>query len=249
MRRWAAVALAVAVSLAWGGIAYADLVYTPGIVQLSGTGLGSVNTLVTVHDPGGTGNQNGTESGCITSTGAFSPCAGTVQGGDNTAINQTFTLSQVLAAGQDAGDLVVVVNLAETGQDKSATLTDLYLTLTNGGGSLTFSYTGPDLVLTQGGSEGTGTGNSGFEFSLNLAQSNAAAAFCLNFDCIISGGVQFANGTTDDGNETIHIISLTGPTCDPNCGPPPNQVSGPASLILVGSGLLASIIGSRRRKS
>ena len=250
MRKWAATFIGIAVVLGSGGVGYADLMYTPGIVQISGTGLGAVNTLVTVHDPGGPGTQNGTESGCIDSAGSTtSGCLLGVEGGDNTAINQTFLLSQVLASGQDAGDLVVVVNVAETGQDLSVTLTDLYITLTNATTSMTFSYTGPDLILTQGGNEGTGTGNSGFEFSLDLLQSNAAAAFCAGFDCIISGGVQFANGSTSDGNETVHIISATGPTCDPNCGPPPNQVPGPASLVLVGAGLLASVIVRRRCKS
>ena len=46
--------------------AFADLLYQTG-VQQNGTGLGAVNTIVTVQD-NGNGQSNGIESGCVTHT-------------------------------------------------------------------------------------------------------------------------------------------------------------------------------------
>src|SRR5438874_12899546 len=92
--------------VAISGAASANLIFG-GPNTMSGTGLGAVSTLATVHDPGGPGDNNGTESGCVEFNGTAtvqSPChflAGE-QGGDNLAINQTFTLAQL---GAQAGQL------------------------------------------------------------------------------------------------------------------------------------------------
>ena len=231
--------LAVGVVLLGANSARADLVFVTDI-QISGTGLGAVNTLVTVHDPGGPGNQNDTESGCINQDGSFSPCltatggATGVEGGDNTAINEvrTFDTNDSFAA---------VVNIAETGQDLTVTLTALYLTFcstTSPASCYTAEYLGPDKQLTQGGSEGTGLGNSGFTFALTAAE--FASVVALPGDLVaVSGGLQFLNGSTNDGNDTLHVIEVTGPTVVPE----------PATLFLLGSGLAGFGAWSRRRRS
>jgi hypothetical protein len=46
----------------------------------------------------------------------------------------------------------------------------------------------------------------------------------------VSGGLQFLNGTTDDGNDTLHVIRVQGNTVVPE----------PASLALFGIGLTSA---------
>src|SRR5688572_15115282 len=105
------------------GTAHASLIFTTDI-EITGTGLGAVNTLVTVHDSV-TPNQQPplpTEGGCVLQSGAVGsagdPCLGEITEFDNTALNQTFTFDTTL-------NFAAVVNISETGNDPEpqATLT------------------------------------------------------------------------------------------------------------------------------
>src|SRR6185503_8097647 len=195
-----------------------------------------------VHDPGGPGNQNNTESGCINQNGLFSPCLGTVEGGDNTAINNVLTFNT-------NNNFAAVVNISETGQDVSVTLTDLYLRFcdaTDATDCHNAFYNGADLTVTQG--TGTGLGGSGFTFFLSDVE--YALVQALGPTVTVSGGVQFLNGSTNDGNDTVHVIQFVpnpgpGPT---NEGPGPGQqiIPEPSTLILLGSGLLLVRRAKRR---
>lgn len=251
--------LGAGVFLIGAGNASANLILNSEI-QITGTGLGAVNTLATVHDPGGPGNQNDTESGCVSwdsATGGTATnfnCLLGLEGGDNTAINNTFLLSDI-AGVTTAGELALVVNISETGQDVSVSLTDLYLsfyTASNGTLLGTFSYVGPDLTLTQG--SGTGLGGSGFVFTLDAAQQAQANALCpVLADCIAGGGVQFAQFSTNDGNDTLHLIGVESDvvcppgSTDPLCGP--QQVPEPGILWLLAISLLAFGVPALRRHS
>lgn len=229
--------------------AHADLLFF-GPNTASGTGLGAVNSLVTAHDPGGSGDNNGTESACIeaTSTGdVTSPChflAGE-QGGDNVtgAGNNTYTLASLASSTNptvDAGELALVVNVAEPGNDTTVTLTDLYLSAFNGTTTDYFHYTGGPLVLNQDSQSPNGTGQSGFLFYLSAAEAAEANTFCSTGTCVIGGGVQFAAGTTANGNETVYITSLP-------AGVPPQEIPEPGVLSLLGAGLIAFVARKRRK--
>src|SRR5438105_15434985 len=79
--------------IAISGVASANLIFG-GPNTMSGTGLGAVNTLTTVHDPGGSGDNNGTESGCVefnrtAAVQAPCDCLAGARGGDNPASKKT----------------------------------------------------------------------------------------------------------------------------------------------------------------
>jgi hypothetical protein len=174
--------------------AFADLIFDTNIL-VEGSGLGNVNTLVTVLDDNTSApGSDGIESGCINQDGSFSPCLGGIDGGDNQAQNHVLSLPNDTS-------FAAVVNLAEPRGDKSATLTDLYLTFHGSGGIHTACCTGSPLVLTSG--EGTGIGSSGFVFRLNDAE--FATASGLGPTVTISGGVQFLYGTTRGGHDTVYV--------------------------------------------
>jgi hypothetical protein len=113
-------------------------------------------------------------------------------------------------------------------------LTDLYLTFKGANGTYTAFYEGDDLDLTQG--TGTGIGGSGFVFTLDTAQ--LALVGALGPTVTISGGIQFEDGSTNNGPETVYIIPLEG-----------NQVvPEPMSLLLLGLGLMGVAGVTRFRK-
>ena len=242
-QRRAVSALLGATVLMTSGAAFASLILAPSI-QVQGSGLGAVNTLVTAGD-GSTPNNPTTQSGCVSSIGGASfdfSCLNGLQGGDNQAINSTHLVSHISSTA--AGDLALVVNIAETGQDLTVTLTDLYLSLYSLTGTLlgNFEYDGPDLDLTQG--TGTGIGGAGFVFVLDAAQQAMATAACpVLTNCFAGGGFQFANGSTNNGPETLHIISVA------NGQVPPAQIPEPATMALVALGLMGTAAMRRKRQA
>jgi hypothetical protein len=239
MKRLGILSTAVVMTLGLASSAHASLIFDTAI-DITGTGLGAVNTLVTVHDPGGPGNNNGIEGGCILQSGATgsagSPCLGEVTENDNTAQNNTFTFDTTL-------NFVAVVNISETGADPEpqATLTGLYLqfcSTTNPTQCHLAQWTEEaSKLLAPSSGEGTGLGGSGFTFKLDDAQFAAVQALPGNF-VTVAGGLQFASGSTNDGNDTLHVIRIEGD----------NVVTPePTSLALFGVAAAMSLV--RRRRS
>ena len=196
--------------------------------NFSGTGLGSVNTVLTMTSPGATTNEQGcvgrSTAGCPggTANAALDVIGGTLGGNEQTGASQTLTRTIAALGLTTAANLRVVFNPQEPGNaaDNGITLNTLVLGIYDGTtNNLLFSATLAAPVVfpnTQ-----TGVGNSGFVFGLTPAEASAAQAFFGNTANRIGLSASASNAT--GGPETFFVANTAIPE--------------PASLLLLGSGL------------
>lgn len=248
--KFSAVALALAFSalpLAAGSASAATLVYD-SILNVSGTGLGAVPTILTVQgDSGATAEQEGCVSwnGTADVTGAAA-CLGAgaagIDGGDEKESTQTQLLSDAYGGAiDDWQDFALIFNVAEPGNDQTVDIEQLCVNFFTSAGSLFLSACTGNIGATEQLGQSNGTGASGYMFvlsGLTLAEQTA----------ILESGVRVGavtdNAAFFNGQETMWLYNrLPGP--GPN--PDPNAVPEPASLMLLGTGLAAVAAGARRR--
>jgi hypothetical protein len=216
------------------GAAHANLTLV-GPENFQGTGLGSVNTILTLGSPG----SSIFESGGV----AFGDV---VTGDAKTGSSQTQTRTLGQLGVTSAANLRVVFNALEPGAAQGITLDNLTLNIWSSTGTLLFTsgaFTPINFADTQ-----TGAGNSGFVFALDATQQAlAAAAFGAGFQSNVVGLTATAgcNETTGPGClgatggfETFFVAAAQGVT-------PP--IPEPGTFALMAAGLAVMAYLSRRR--
>jgi hypothetical protein len=207
--------------------------------NFQGTGLGAVNTILTITSPGSTGFESGSVSfndmvsGDVVKTG--------------NSQTQTRTLGELGVT--SASSLRVVFNASEPGSAPGITLSDLVLNIWNSEGKLLF--TSGAFAATTFADTQMGAGNSGFVFALDAKQQElAAAAFTGAFQGNIVGlsasaGCSGQPGpnclAATGGLETFFVAGSPGVT-------PPIPEPGTAALMAAGLGVMG-YLGKRRSRS
>lgn len=220
----------VGVFIAGANFAFASLLPV-GPVPISGTGLGALNTALTFSSPG----SSTTESGCVaagiggvTVTGSAA-CPSGFTGGDEQAINNTYTASDLGLT--DFNNLQIVFNASEPGSAEDITIDNLAVTLWNPADGLILDakyITGPYVIT-----DGPGVGNAGFGFMLDAAQAADFNLLLAAFPDLRIGVAANASDATG-GLETISFRAVGGST----------EIPEPPILMLIGAGL--TFIGASR---
>lgn len=202
--------------------AKASLIYQ-GPVSVGGTGLGDVNTILTIH-------HNTSETGTVSwvAPGVESDT------GDLVGIYGTQTVSALNLTGQSNVD--IIFNISQTGSNPQITLDNLVLTIYSSTGTALWSsgaFTATDFVNSD-----AGTGNSGFGFTLDATQAAAAAPYLTTGTNRIglSATAGIPGFASNDGNETFYVAS-----------PTIVNTPEPASIALLGAGLIG-VWGAGRAK-
>jgi len=227
--------------------ARADLVlFSPSLVTLGGTGLGAVNTILTIQSQG----NNTTETGCVSFNGSTDVIGNVVSGGACTGAGgdvktgasqtQTRTLSE---AGITTGSNFAVFFNAVEPAGNGITLNTLVASFYNSAGLLLHSavYAGPhDFDVTD-----PGTGKSGYVFTLNAAEAATLQTFITSLGAgNIRVGISASAGNpvaATGGNDTFFIF---------NANTPVGAVPEPSTAALLATGIFGlAAIRRRRRRS
>lgn len=197
-----------------------------GPQEFQGTGLGAVNTILTMQN-------TGTETASV---GLDAGGNEVITGDAKTGASQT----QVRSLGElgltNAGDMRIVFNAVEPGPaggvDNGITLDNLVLSIFDPSGAVLF--TSDAFSPIDFSSTFTGTGNSGFVFALSNSEINAAqAAFTGDFGLNLVG-LSATASQASAGNETFFVATAPIPE--------------PSTYALMGAGLLG-LAWIRRRKN
>lgn len=220
-----------------------------GQQDLSGTGLGAVDTVLTLTSPANSTTEQGCvgrSAGCPGGTLNTTPSdtgrviGGTLGGNEMTGDAQTKTILGSTLGPLSASDLRIVFNPQEPGSadQQNITLNDLRVTIYNSDGTVQFNSGALPSAINFPDATG-GVGQAGFFFRLDATQAAAAGTIDATDRIGLSALLTNAQG----GPETFFVTAVGDRT------PPTAPIPEPTTLLLVGSGLmgLAAWQAVRRR--
>lgn len=213
------------------GAANASLTLS-GPEDFQGTGLGSVNTILTISSPGSTS----TETGQVGLAGG----AQFISGNALTGASQTQTRSFADLSVTSAANLRVVFNALEPGNaaDNGITLSALQLNVYNAAGTQALFTANLDRSYTFADTR-TGAGNSGFVFKLTDAEAAELQPVFASSDRV---GLAATATNATGGFETFFVANATTPVA---AIPEPETYA----LMLAGLGVLGGIARRRNKSS
>jgi hypothetical protein len=209
--------------------ASATLVFD-SLQDLTGTGLGAVNTLLTAQGSGGScvGRIGGCPEGSLNSTPSdvLRIIGGTLGGHELTGDAETKTVPGSALVSSSAADLRIVFNPSEPDAEglESIRIDDLRVTIFNADGSVQFSSGALPAPIVFADASG-GVGQAGFFFKLDGAQAAAAGAIAADDRIGLSTTLVNAQGAPD----TFFVTAIAGGN---------GVIPEPATILLVGTALI-----------
>jgi len=215
-----------------------------GPVPESGSGLGNVETVLTFTSPRGSTSQTGCVGagvGGLEITGS-SACPAQFTGGNEQAINNTFSATGLLLT--DFRNLQLIFNADEPQNpaDRGITLDLLALTLFNpiSGMQLATFYTDAAFLIENAF---PGVGNAGFGFRLDNAQAQIANMLLVTNPTLFLGVAANASNATG-GIDTVSLRVVEG-----GIVPSDEFVPEPSTYALVGIALVSAAAWNGRKRS
>src|SRR6266567_290479 len=236
-RQFFAIVLGITVALSTPYAASADLIFDASLGGVTGSGLGTVATILTIQSPGSTT----TESGSVSRSGGADVTSntGVVAGGVPISVGDvktgaSQTQTQTLGGNgiTQASQIAIVFNATEPGGN-SVTLTGLEMTVftaTPFTAHLAASQIFPTTF--------TGIGKEGFVFRLNTAEANALQTVLNGLTsaqvAALRIGLSASASDATGGPETFNLATIT-------------AVPEPGTLLFVGTALVGLGVWGRKR--